>query len=446
MIEIFISYSQKDDKLRAKLETHLSNLRRQGLIRPWSDRAIEAGREWAEDKKAYLESAKVILLLISPDFMASDDCYDIELQRAIERHHAGTAKVIPILLRPVDWQGAKFSELQVLPTSGVAITLSPNEDAAFEEVARGIRRAIATLTTKSKRQTIHRPFPPLLPYLTDRGEQMDDLADAVEELKRLPNPKPLVCLVHGEQSQCHEMFLECLRQDRLPKWFAIKEEKPKITPYNLGWPARVQCNTELHKRLTRSLAKAVLKRNSTSKNEINDALSEIPDPVIVHTQLYTEDWQDYGAPVAAEYLRFWQEWPSLHHSQVLIVCLCIKYQVKKDGGWWKRKRFQSMNRNIQLELEALKKSNFSKFDGLMGIVLDELPSVTRTEVENWVYDTARPCWGEHWGEEILNSLINDIQAWFDDWERENQTSSVPMKNLAGFLTNLLEAIPAENVT
>jgi Effector-associated domain 1/TIR domain/CHAT domain len=147
-IEIFISYSHKDDDLRDELVTHLSNLRRQGKISAWHDRAIEAGLEWDTEIKIRLESAQIILLLISPPFMASDYCYDIEMQRAVQRHEQGNARVIPIILRPVDWKDSPISKLQVLPKDAKPVTQWGDRDTAFVDVVQGIRRAVDSLVKK----------------------------------------------------------------------------------------------------------------------------------------------------------------------------------------------------------------------------------------------------------------------------------------------------------
>ena len=95
-LSLFISYAQEDEPLRQQLEKHLSLLRRQGLISAWHNRAILAGSEWARDIDEHLNTASIILLLISPDFLASDYCYDIEMQRALERHQRREARVIPM--------------------------------------------------------------------------------------------------------------------------------------------------------------------------------------------------------------------------------------------------------------------------------------------------------------------------------------------------------------
>jgi tetratricopeptide (TPR) repeat protein len=144
-VEIFYSYSHKDEKLRERLEKHLSILRREGVISGWTDRKITGGNEWAGEIDEHLESARIILLLISADFLASDYCYDKEMMRAMERHNSGEAVVIPVILRDVDWSGAPFGKLQGLPKDAKPVTLWANRDKAFKNVAVGIRKVVEEL-------------------------------------------------------------------------------------------------------------------------------------------------------------------------------------------------------------------------------------------------------------------------------------------------------------
>lgn len=148
-IEVFFSYSHKDEILREELEKQLSLLKWQGLITGWYDRRIAAGQEWAEEIDAHLNTAQVVLLLVSPDFMASKYCYDIEVKRAIARHETGEAVVIPIIFRPVDWHTAPFGKLQALPKDGKPVTSWINPDEAFLDIARGIRNVIEDLNKPS---------------------------------------------------------------------------------------------------------------------------------------------------------------------------------------------------------------------------------------------------------------------------------------------------------
>jgi hypothetical protein len=153
LISVFFSYSHKDEDLRDELAKHLSILQRQGVIQTWHDRRISAGTEWAGQIDDNMNSADIILLLISSDFLASTYCYDVELKRAMERHEEKSARVIPVILRAVDWQDAPFGKLQALPKDAKPITSWANQDEAFADVAKGIRNGVTDI--KSKRQTQH---------------------------------------------------------------------------------------------------------------------------------------------------------------------------------------------------------------------------------------------------------------------------------------------------
>ena len=147
-MRLFYSYSHKDEALRDELETHLKLLQRQGLIEFWHDRRITAGEEWKGQIDVNLEQADLILLLVSADFIASDYCYDLEMKRAMERHEAGEARVIPVIVRDVSWQAAPFGKLQALPKDGKAVTTWPNKDTAWRNVAEGIEKVIKHLREK----------------------------------------------------------------------------------------------------------------------------------------------------------------------------------------------------------------------------------------------------------------------------------------------------------
>lgn len=147
-LRAFISYSHKDESLRAEFEAHLKLLHRQGLLDLWHDRIIGAGTEWVEQINENIERADVILLLVSADFIASDYCYDKEMKRAMERH-GNMARVIPVIIRDCKWQSAPFGKLQALPTGGKAVaTWGPDQfarDRAWTDVADGVEKALNDL-------------------------------------------------------------------------------------------------------------------------------------------------------------------------------------------------------------------------------------------------------------------------------------------------------------
>jgi hypothetical protein len=139
---LFCSYSHKDEKHRENFGEHLSNLVRQGLIREWHDRMLSGGVEWAKEIDSKLESAKIFVFLVSASFNASNYCNEIEGKRALQRHDEGSARVVPVLVRPVDYEGAPFAKLQMAPKDALAVTLWENEDLAWRDVARTIRNVV----------------------------------------------------------------------------------------------------------------------------------------------------------------------------------------------------------------------------------------------------------------------------------------------------------------
>ena len=154
MATLFFSYSHADEDLRDQLEIHLWDLRRQGLIDSWHDRRILAGDEFGVAIDGYIDTADVILLLVSPDFIASDYCYEREMKRALERYQRGDARVIPVILRPSDWRDLPFGKLLATPKDGRPITKRPNLDEAFQDVVRAIKGALKPPAQSAK------PSPP----------------------------------------------------------------------------------------------------------------------------------------------------------------------------------------------------------------------------------------------------------------------------------------------
>ncbi len=150
-ISLFCSYSHRDNALRKRLEIHLSQLHADGIISGWHDRRLVAGTEWDGVIKRELERAGMILFLVSADFLASRYCQDIEVRRAMERHAAGTARVIPVILKPCDWRSALFARLAALPQGGKPVTKWPNRDEAFLDIACGIREAAKGLVERYRK-------------------------------------------------------------------------------------------------------------------------------------------------------------------------------------------------------------------------------------------------------------------------------------------------------
>lgn len=140
---IFLSYSHKDKKYAEHLLTHLSALKRSEQVEVWYDKDIDAGRGWVQEIDDNLLTADVILLLISASFLNSDYCYSKEGSRALERYREKNACVIPVLIRPVDWDDTPFHYIQAVPRGGKPVQSWPDEDAALLNIVQEIKNAIA---------------------------------------------------------------------------------------------------------------------------------------------------------------------------------------------------------------------------------------------------------------------------------------------------------------
>jgi len=151
MTRAFVSYCHADEQYRAELDKHLSLLRRQGLVDIWSDHRIPPGGEIEAHISAELDAADLVILLVSSDFMNSDYCYGVEVQRAMERHHAGSAIVVPIIVRPCDWTSSPLGGLKALPKDAKPLVKWATLDDAFLDVVQSLRRLI-TEQTKGKPQ------------------------------------------------------------------------------------------------------------------------------------------------------------------------------------------------------------------------------------------------------------------------------------------------------
>src|SRR2546430_2560534 len=144
-VTIFSSYIRKDEAFYHELDKHLRLLQHQEIISTCNYRQILAGTDWATTFNEHINTASIILLLISPDFLASDYCSSIEMQRALARHIAGDARLIPILLHPVDLSRTPFTHLSCLPHNAHPVTNWTDYDEAFFDIATGIRAAIKEL-------------------------------------------------------------------------------------------------------------------------------------------------------------------------------------------------------------------------------------------------------------------------------------------------------------
>ncbi|GCE15675.1 toll/interleukin-1 receptor domain-containing protein [Tengunoibacter tsumagoiensis] len=152
-LKIFFSYAHEDHAFRSLLGKHLMPFVRSGLVTQWYDGDIHAGAEWAEEVYAHLNTADIILFLVSPDFMNSDFCYHVEMARALERNALKETRAIAILLRPTYWQETLLGDLQVLPRGEMPVSIWHDHDQAFFSIVQDIYAEITLLLSQKWLET-----------------------------------------------------------------------------------------------------------------------------------------------------------------------------------------------------------------------------------------------------------------------------------------------------
>jgi TIR domain len=154
--KIFMSYSHADEWLKDELVAHFAALKRNGLVDVWHDRRIPAGGILHDEIDANLQSSHLFLFLISTDFIDSDYCFHKEYQEAVKRRQAGEAEIVPIIIRPCDWDVGGLRRFNALPKDGVPVTSGADaksekqtRDPKWLEVINGLKAVLENIKQKA---------------------------------------------------------------------------------------------------------------------------------------------------------------------------------------------------------------------------------------------------------------------------------------------------------
>jgi hypothetical protein len=139
---IFYSYSRHDLSLMTELDDRLSEMRSQGLIKTFWDRHMDPGSEWHSETTEELKDADIVLFLVSPDFLISRYCQQVELPETLELHSYSLARAIPIILRSCEWQDTPLGRLQAIPIGGVPVIEWSYRNEAWGEVTRSLHLVV----------------------------------------------------------------------------------------------------------------------------------------------------------------------------------------------------------------------------------------------------------------------------------------------------------------
>ena len=373
-IQVFISYSHKDEALMHELRAHLSNSIRLGEISEWHDRRIAPGEDWEGRIHDRLDEARIILLLISADFLASDYCHDIEMKRALARHETKEAVVIPIILRPCDWRGALFEKLQALPETAKPVTKWDDRDEAFTKVAEGIRRIVRQAAARSAAgpglgEEVHR--------LCDRDNQVDAFDNFRWDRR---DARALVCGIRGAASELPGSLADrltnvTLRDYARRRWSA---RDSVVMGKLISWPDGTDAVSRRQFLLSRIYRELDCEERDPSPAAFVRAVSTRLEKVIVlRHEIHAERWNREERALVEWYLRFWDKVNALGPAPQFVVFLNLIYPEPPGGilqALLHRARFNRPEFDRQLQ---------TLFAGASRLLLEELACIQERHVREW---------------------------------------------------------------
>lgn len=273
--------------------------------------------------------------------------------------------------------------------------------------------------------TRHQRFaniPRLLLYLPNRNEHEYQIKASLQEFKHNRN-RHLVYIMHGDEDQSHDMFIERMQMLILPQWLRFGSQGIVVKNYLIRWLNSYRNTKQLEGWLVQQLSEEVDPAHRANPSDINRALAFHPGPIMIQTHVMTGDWLN-RSPLE-DFLHFWNNWPSQPSAHPLILCLSIKYQDTSQMGWRQfrqRRKYQQQNNTIKEELERLDKA---RYRNLHLTTLPPLDNVTRGDVENWARRSEVRQLGP------LDKLLNDIRDLFKGRE------GITMNALADHLEEIL---------
>lgn len=274
--------------------------------------------------------------------------------------------------------------------------------------------------------TAERPPSRLLTYMINRIKQKDVFDKEFAILQQNYLRRPFICVVHGDEKECLEMFIERLLVDILPKHLKFAHVSDSLKYYYMQWPDRRGRKQNPNRVLQENLSRALFGNTVAETREMAEELFLQAKPVLIHTQVMTEEWDQNTTELARAFMKMWSLWPDNIPGNYLIVCLALKY-LKPIGGLRKKLKYRNLNRSMRHFLDEL---NFLAFDHLHGVVLPELCAISRNEVETWGFEYAR----EYCQIDILFENIRDMYTKYSIRSVEGRIS---MEDLARELRKLL---------
>ena len=299
---------------------------------------------------------------------------------------------------------------------------------------------------KARREEI----PSLLPYLSDRSDQTDELAVALDTWKNQASRRPVVAVIHGDADEAHSMFLDRLRQRILPQLLKRGAEDPLPKRFVIEWSdAAEKVEKRLGRLHARTMEAIVGRRGPPDLEELVGAVSRLQSPAMVTTSILSTDWQANEEELIHEWVKWWGTWPDLPSRQLLTVLITVEYRPVAGGLLSRLTRSRDHGRNRRAQ-EAVERLDFSDFPGVVGVTLDRLEGVKESHIRAWfdthVKEFCRASPRTVPSATILEEkLMPEVRKLFQDREHIDEEGRISMDMMATTLRRMLQDIIEESL-
>ena len=344
----------------------------------------------------------------------------------LEYEEAGSQRPIPRLLFLLDenapWPRSKMDKDSEQIDNFRGQLLKQHLVSSFSNTAELSGLVSAAVSNLDLRDPTRRDFPPILPYLCDRSDQEEELTRQIAELKQNKPRRPLICIVHGDELECQDSFVDRLRLVTLPRLLNLDQKNPPVKQYTLDWESNNAPMQARLKRLVSGLASYVAGNSLASIEEVRSILSRHESPVMIVSHLYAEYWQDQESDLIARWIDVWSEWPDLVVGRNLFILLCIHYKNTKKLSFFQRWSYDRRHNSIREFITSLTPGKHNVHIA----ALPELSAIPRNEAEHWVR--------EHASEFCrTQQVLPEIRTLYE----EAGTGGIPMERIATEFDRLL---------
>lgn len=228
------------------------------------------------------------------------------------------------------------------------------------------------------------PIPQILPYLSNRSQQRDDLIEIMASVQEENENRLISCIIHGSEAECHDQFLEKMRDYLLPELLAHDAKSPPISLERIPW---AEPDSTVEKRLERTkteTARRLTGSLNANMDKITQAISDHKN-LIIYSSLQTEGWQSNDEDLVKAFFEFWTKLSNNMVGVRLFILLCVKY--KDVSGLWigNKMKYQRRNREARRFVERVQANPKNCF---CSGVLRELCTVEYRDLDDWIMDYA----------------------------------------------------------